>query len=552
MSVTKVDPAVRRTIFDIAQHRHDPEKYQCNGCRKYFPYTALQVDHITPEAESTPEDRRNPDNFQLLCAAKGSTWRNSCHKRKTREEHRRRARKNRPARKYGQAMATGALAIMSTGYTWEEIFRGDHEQAVEWLQQSGLSVAGLFSIYMVQKLWRRRRPRRRISAKPVLMVETESHERLDTSRIIEGAREIIGQRGTVQIIGMKSDQEFTLVYTGTGFADHDDEQKFALLQKIQAKIGDRWLPTWNTTRDQVRFVRRPALERMIHHPGLQARPWHILPISPTMSFDLLVTPHILIVGTTGAGKTALMRTLIAAVADSAARDDSTKMILADPKLIEMPGFEGWAGVSEIVGETQELWDMAFELRDEMFNRLRLIRAGKAKTKDFKKIIVVIDEYEQYFKRMDSHWRTGKDDEGKPLKSGGQRVPGAIDAIQTVLSLARKVNIHLIIGTQSPDANWFGGTGTRENMSGRAAVGPVDSYRARMMFDDASVGRDIPIEFKGRATIQVGNGPPQETQIYYTADPFDPDDDNTKQDWATLLTLGMPTKYLPDKFKELAA
>jgi energy-coupling factor transporter ATP-binding protein EcfA2 len=550
MSQTKLAPEIRRLVLDLAQHRTKPYLYQCADCRKYFSLNAVNIDHIIRESESTPEQRTDPGNLQVLCNPKRSTRINSCHKKKNAREAAAEARRNRIPYRWTPSLMYGSASIILGGYTWESVFQHDEARAQEWLLWSGVTIGATFSTYLVQKGWRRRRPRRSISPEPVPQDEP-GQEQLDTTRIVMAAREIIGAKGTVAVKDVDGLDAFTLIYADTGFADHEDEKRFDLLNKIQAKIGGRWRPVWDTMRDRVRFTRRPELARMIRHPGLPPeRAWNILPVAPGVSFDLKVTPHILIVGTTGAGKTALMRTIIVAVADSAAREKNTELILADPKRIEMPGFRGFAGVRSIVSESEDLWDMAFDLEREMNDRTRLVLAGKAKPGDFKRIIVVIDEYEQFFKRMFRHWTTALDEDGKPLKKAGQKVPGAIDCIQSVLSMARRVNIHLIIGTQSPDSAWFGGTGTRENLSGRAAVGPVDQYRAKMMFDDSSVGRDIPIEFKGRTTIQVGNGLPEEIQVYFTPDPFDPDEDNTAEDWATLLRLGMPASMLPDDFKEM--
>jgi len=547
MSQTKIEPQVRTAIFDAAQHPTKPHLFQCSGCRNYFVRTALQIDHKVPEVESTPEQRSDPANLQLLCAPKGSTWINSCHKKKTRQEHQRRARLNKVPYRWTPALIYGSGSIIVTGFTWQEVFRQDHVEAMQWLQWSSLSIGAAFTTYLVQKAWRRRRPRRVIPAEPI---PTPRQAALDVSRIEEAFRELVGPKGTVKVAPMGMNH-FTISYPKTGFADHLDERRYEALSKIQAKIEGRWKAVWNTQDDLVTFTRRPSLERLVRHPGFgEKRPWHQILIAPGVCIDLMVTPHVLIIGTTGAGKTALMRTMIVGVAESARRDDNARMILADPKRIEMPGFKGWNGVREVISTTEDLWQMAFDLEDEMNHRLELIEAKKAKPSDFRKIICVIDEYEQYFKRMHRHWMTGVDEDGKPLKKGSGKVPPPIDAIQSVLSMARRVNMHLIIGTQSPDANWFGGTGTRENLAGRVAVGPVDQHRARMMFDDSSIGRDIPIEFKGRATVQVGDGEPQEIQCYYTADPFDPDGDNTVEDWENLLMLGMPRENLPDHLKEL--
>lgn len=538
MSRTKIPPAVRRDVLDLAMHRKDPKKFQCAGCRRYFPMMAVEIDHVIPEADSTPEQRSDPANLQVLCNPRGSTRNSSCHKAKSAKENRARYKANVGRRNYWPARCWTGLSVTLGAFTWQEVAQQDHEAAVRWAERSAFGTAAVFSTILVYNGFKYRRPRRTVSPQPERQAEPVQ-EGLSSLRIMSAARDVVGAKGDVSVSLVDQDS-FTVSYEETGFADHDDEKRFEMLNKVSAKIGGRWATSWDTVSDRVRFTRRPELARMVRHPGFDSdRPWNVLPIGPGAAFDLLNTPHVLIVGTTGAGKTALMRTLIAAAADSARRDDNVRLILADPKLIEMPGFAGWSGVQEIVGDTEDLWDVGFDLESEMRRRLDLVRSKKAKPSDFKKLIVVIDEYEQYFKRMFRQWTTGVDEDGKPIKKGSGKVPPPVDAIQSVLSMARRVGIHLVIGTQSPDAAWFGGTGTRENMSGRAAVGPVDAYRARMMFDDSSVGRDVPIEFKGRATVQIGDGAPQEVQCYYTPDPFDPDGTNSEEDWETLRLLGMP-------------
>ena len=81
---------------------------------------------------------------------------------------------------------------------------------------------------------------------------------------------------------------------------------------------------------------------------------------------------------------------------------------------------------------------------------------------------------------------------------------------------------------------------------RATVGAIDAVRALMMYGDSSVGRDIPSSAKGRATVQIGDGEPVEVQTYWVPDPADADPyyNNTPEDWATLVRLGMPKELVP--------
>lgn len=525
MSVTQVDDEVRRAVFD--RYRDRKGRIRCAGCRRVFPSSALELDHIIPEIESRPDMRANPANLQPLCKTlKGVP---GCHARKTAREAKERARRAQPPTDWLKVSFSFGVAGICAGAAWLTFNGGHPISAGDWIQYSVEAEALTFLTYLIQNGFRHRAPRKKIQPQPV-SENVPQPARLDTERIVNAAREIIGAKGVVKVIVVDVD-DFTISYYGTGFADHEDESKLELLQKIQAKIGDRWLPWWDTEHDKVRFTRRPALPLKIPHPGFaKERKWHMLPVAEGIAFDLNVTSHLLIVGATNAGKTALMRCLIAAACDSAAKGE-VELLLADPKQIELLGFEGWPGVRRIVTETEELWDMAFDLEAEMNERYRQYRVNKVPLNSHKRLIVVIDEYEQYFKRMFNRWTSGaKDEDGQPLKRPGQRLPGPIIAIQSVLSMARRCGIHLIIGTQSPDATWFGGTGTRENCGGRATVGPVDAVRSKMMFDDSSWGRDIPADIKGRATIQVGNGKPVECQVYWLPDPGDPDNDHTAEDW----------------------
>lgn len=77
--------------------------YKCAGCGEYFPMKEVQVDHREPVGETAgwpPGDGRSWDdwlaalwcdevNLQVLC-------KNFCHKLKTKEEMKERAKRNRP------------------------------------------------------------------------------------------------------------------------------------------------------------------------------------------------------------------------------------------------------------------------------------------------------------------------------------------------------------------------------------------------------------------------------------------------------------------------
>ena len=551
MSQTKITGSLRQQVFDVRQNPRKPSEFRCDGCGKYFVRTALQVDHIVPEADSRPEDRLDPANLQLLCYPTGSTRWNSCHKRKTYEEHRRRAVRNRPKKDWGPFWRRAAVCGLAFPATWNFWVNGQQEM-IDDLVNGVLIEATLFSTYLVQKGWRMRRPRRIISADLELLDEPGQEGAIDTQRIVEAAREVMGLKGSVTARG--GHDSFVLAYAGTGFADHESDKRWSLQEKITAKIGDRWIVDWNTAEDKATFTRRPPLPRKVHHPGLDPkRKWHVLPVADGAEFDLLVTPHILMAGETMSGKTAMMRAMLIAASQSAATNDNVEMNLLDPKQIEMIGFQGWPGVKKIVTDPHDLWAFAIGMKAEMDRRYREVKAGRAVMSQFKKIINFWDEQEEFYNAMLELWQSGeKDEDGEPYKRSGERVPRAVRAVASLLAMSRRCGIHNVIATQSPDALIFGKSGVRQNMPGRASVGAIDGIRAGWLYGDSSVGRDIPSNLKGRATIQIGDGKPFEVQTFWVPDPSDGDAnyDNDQDDWATLLRLGMPTVQLPEKFTYL--
>jgi DNA segregation ATPase FtsK/SpoIIIE-like protein len=282
------------------------------------------------------------------------------------------------------------------------------------------------------------------------------------------------------------------------------------------------------------------MPRKINHPGLEkGRKWHEIPIAPDGAFDFLMTPHVLIIGATGSGKTSLLRAMVVAVLASAAENpEAIETWLVDPKEMELIGFEGWPGVTHLFTDTDELWNFALKLLAEMRRRYSLRRTQKVPLSSHKKIVVIIDEFRDLVRRLDSEWN-GNPDRGKKT---GLKNP-ALDAISELLAKARGCGIHLVISTQRPEAAWFGGE-NRANVTGRAGVGALDPEAARMIFKQ-TVGTDIPASLKGRTSLQTEDLEVQEVQTFWVPNPADSDINytNTPEDWDILRNLGMPEKMI---------
>jgi hypothetical protein len=543
MSITKLTPEDRQSVID--RFRDPKGVIRCAMCGNRVTKGGFDIDHIIPEFESTPEQRTELLNMQVLCNPKGGQ---GCHKKKTAAEAKRYARANKPVRDWTMPglLAFSSVATAGCGLAGTRFLPVSE---THWLALCGGFTGAAFLTFLVQNAFEARAPQENDSPKKPSASAPPPEETALVARLHAAAREVMGPKGIIRIRLELAGRAFVLSYADTGFPDHDKDKRFDVLEKIQAKTGQRWIPDWRTQDDEVRFARRPDLPAKIPHPGLRAfpnRPWNVLPVAPEVAFDLTVTPHVLIAGETNAGKTAMQRAMIAAALDSAVRDDSVEVTLIDPKRIEFLGYRDWPGVRRIVSETEDLWDIAFEIEDEMNRRYYELEANKVPMWTHKKWIIFFDEFEQYKIRVERHWLNGKDEDGKPLKKTGQRQAPPLVAIGSVLAMARKCGIYLMIATQSPDADVFGKSGIRQNLPGRATVGAIDVIRAKMMYNDAGVGRDIPSSAKGRATFQIGDGQPIEAQTYYVPDPADADPNyrNTPEDWDILLRLGMPQELIP--------
>jgi S-DNA-T family DNA segregation ATPase FtsK/SpoIIIE len=192
--------------------------------------------------------------------------------------------------------------------------------------------------------------------------------------------------------------------------------------------------------------------------------------------DISGMPHLLIAGATGSGKSVCINSILISVL-TRARPDEVKMILIDPKRIELTLYtdiphlltpvvtnakQAATALAWVVGEMEERFERLSEakVRDiRGYNRLATRSKGLEK---MPYILVIIDE----------------------LADLMMVAPAEVeDAVCRIAQLARAVGIHLILATQRPSTDIITGL-IKANITCRIAFAVSSQIDSRVILDSA--------------------------------------------------------------------
>ena len=188
--------------------------------------------------------------------------------------------------------------------------------------------------------------------------------------------------------------------------------------------------------------------------------------------DLNQMPHLLIAGATGSGKTVSINSIILSILYKATPEE-VKFLLIDPKMVELPVYNGIPYLkSPVVTNVKHAVAALRWIVDEMENRYRKFAASS--TRD-------IFEYNQKFKEE------------------GEKIPFIVIIIdeladlmatapnqveQVIIRLAqmsRAVGIHLVLATQRPSVNVITGI-IKANLPARLAFEVISKVDSRTILD----------------------------------------------------------------------
>ena len=194
-------------------------------------------------------------------------------------------------------------------------------------------------------------------------------------------------------------------------------------------------------------------------------------LNEPVCIDVTKTPHLLIAGATGSGKSVCINNLVASILYSR-EPNEVRMIFVDPKKVELSVYNGIPHlIGKVITEADETIEMLDSLIEEMNRRYNLLERincrniesynSKAQVK-LKYILLVMDEF------ADLMATNQKDIEPRIAK---------------LTAMARAVGIHLVLATQRPSSDVITGV-IKANIPSRIAFQVSSSINSRIILDES--------------------------------------------------------------------
>lgn len=195
-----------------------------------------------------------------------------------------------------------------------------------------------------------------------------------------------------------------------------------------------------------------------------------------VAIDLVTTPHLLIAGSTGSGKSVCVNALISSILYRRT-PKQVRLILVDPKVVELTIYNGIPHLlTPVITEAKKTIKALNFCLAEMERRYRLLQSlGVRNIKAYNKklqteriareklpyIVVIIDEF------ADIMLTLGKDLEG---------------ILSRLAAMSRAIGIHLVLATQRPSMEVITGT-IKSNIPSRIAFAVTSNTNSRIIIDE---------------------------------------------------------------------
>ena len=204
--------------------------------------------------------------------------------------------------------------------------------------------------------------------------------------------------------------------------------------------------------------------------------------------DLADMPHCLIAGTTGSGKSVCINTIIISILMTR-RPDEVKLILIDPKMVEMAAFESiphlmCPTVTEM-RRAEQILEWAVEEMDKRYELLKEAQVRNIASYNLLEQEELIERFNPSTKEEEAmipkklpHLVIIIDELADLMMTSGKEVESYIVRIA---QKSRAVGIHLILATQRPERNVVTGL-IKSNMPARIAFRVASGMDSRIILD----------------------------------------------------------------------
>lgn len=196
--------------------------------------------------------------------------------------------------------------------------------------------------------------------------------------------------------------------------------------------------------------------------------------------DLAKMPHLLIAGTTGSGKSVMINSIITTLLMRALPED-VRLIMVDPKRIELAGYNGLPHLYvPVVTESKQAASALQWAVSEMERRLKVferLNVRKISTYNEKQAAGEFEHYDNPPQKM-PYLVIIIDELSDLMMVAGKDVEASIVRIA---QLGRAAGIHLIVATQRPSSNVVTGL-IKANITNRIAFNVATGIDSRVIID----------------------------------------------------------------------